>query len=244
MSSCCGAAGYRRVFGPRFARRLARGYRRRGLDPASRRVVEFLASQGPEGASVLEIGGGVGAIQLELLRRGAARTTNLELVDSYEAVAAELAAAAGVSGRVVRRQLDIATDPEAVAPHDVVVLHRVVCCYPDHARLLAAAADRATRLLVLSHPADRLLLRALAVLENLGLRAAGTPFRTYVHSPAAMLAVLQEHGLDPVHDDRGAVWQVVGLVRRAGGTGNDERPGPAGPGRSCAGEGMTGIEPA
>ncbi|MEB2527060.1 methyltransferase domain-containing protein [Kocuria rosea] len=213
MSSCCGAPGYRRVFGPRFARRLARRYRRRGLDRASRRVVEFLAAQGVEGASVLEIGGGVGGIQLELLRRGAARTTNLELVDSYEAEAAELAAAAGVSGRVVRMQLDIATDPEAVAPHDVVVLHRVVCCYPDHERLLGAAADRATRLLVFSHPPGHRLLRALAALENLGLRAAGTPFRTYVHSPAAMLAVLQEHGLRPVHADRGAVWQVVGLRR-------------------------------
>ena len=167
MSSCCGAPGYRRVFGPRFARRLARRYRRRGLDRASRRVVEFLAAQGVEGASVLEIGGGVGGIQLELLRRGAARTTNLELVDSYEAEAAEL----------------------------------------------AAAADRATRLLVFSHPPGHRLLRALAALENLGLRAAGTPFRTYVHSPAAMLAVLQEHGLRPVHADRGAVWQVVGLRR-------------------------------
>lgn len=213
MSSCCGAPGYRRVFGPRFARRLARRYRRRGLDRASRRVVDFLAAQGVEGASVLEIGGGVGGIQLELLRRGAARTTNLELVDSYEAEAAELAAAAGVSGRAVRRQLDIATDPEAVAPHDVVVLHRVVCCYPDHERLLGAAADRATRLLVFSHPPGHRLLRALAALENLGLRAAGTPFRTYVHSPAAMLAVLQEHGLRPVHADRGAVWQMVGLRR-------------------------------
>ncbi|MFF0989576.1 hypothetical protein [Kocuria nitroreducens] len=118
-----------------------------------------------------------------------------------------------MTGRVGRRQLDIATDPQAVASHDVVVLHRVVCCYPDHERLLGAAADRATRLLVFSHPPDHGLLRALAALENLGLRATRTPFRAYVHSPAAMLTVLQEHGLRPVHEHRGAVWRVVGLVR-------------------------------
>lgn len=209
---CCG--GYDDVFTSRQAARERRRFERSGLTGPGLAVVDWLVSRGlHQGASVLEIGGGVGGIQLELLRRGAARTTNLELVDSYEAEAAELAAAAGVSGRVVRMQLDIATDPEAVAPHDVVVLHRVVCCYPDHERLLGAAADRATRLLVFSHPPGHRLLRALAALENLGLRAAGTPFRTYVHSPAAMLAVLQEHGLRPVHADRGAVWQVVGLRR-------------------------------
>ena len=37
-------------------------------------------------------------------------------------------------------------------PADVVVLHRVVCCYPDYQRLLGAAASHAGRLLVFSHP--------------------------------------------------------------------------------------------
>ena len=40
--------------------------------------------------TVLEVGGGVGAIQLELLRAGAAGTTNVELSAAYEPYAAEL----------------------------------------------------------------------------------------------------------------------------------------------------------
>ena len=43
--------------------------------------------------------------------------------------------------RIERRILDIAVDPQDVEAADVVVLHRVVCCYPDVGRLLAAAAD-------------------------------------------------------------------------------------------------------
>ncbi len=42
-------------------------------------MVDWLVAQGIQGSTVLEIGGGVGEIQLELLRHGAARTTNLEL---------------------------------------------------------------------------------------------------------------------------------------------------------------------
>jgi hypothetical protein len=43
---------------------------------------------------------------------------------------------------------DLAADPGAVEPADLVVLHRVVCCYPDYERLLGAAADHARRGLV------------------------------------------------------------------------------------------------
>src|SRR5688572_13608402 len=84
MGSCCEPSGYQDMFGARFSRHLARRYRKRGLDRTARRMVAFLAGRGVQGATVLEIGGGVGAVQIELLRRGAARATNLELVDSYD----------------------------------------------------------------------------------------------------------------------------------------------------------------
>jgi 16S rRNA G966 N2-methylase RsmD len=67
---------------------MARRYRKRGLDRSARRMVEFLAQRGLEGASVLEVGGGVGEIEIELLKRGAARAVNLELSSAYDAEAA------------------------------------------------------------------------------------------------------------------------------------------------------------
>ena len=59
-------------------------------------MVEFLQERGIEGATVLEIGGGIGEIQIELLKRGAARTVNLELSPAYEEEAATLPTAADV----------------------------------------------------------------------------------------------------------------------------------------------------
>src|SRR6478609_2069120 len=137
MPSCCDGEGYDAVFSDRFARRVARRYRRRGLNATSRRMIDFLSVHGVEGASVLEIGGGVGEIQLELLRRGAARA---------------LLERSGLTDRVTRRFVDIARSPDDVEAADIVVLHRVVCCYPDYEALLGAAAQRAQRLLVFSYP--------------------------------------------------------------------------------------------
>ena len=95
-------------------------------------MINFLERAGIEEATVLEIGGGVGEVQIELLRMGASRALNLELSAAYENEAAQLLQEAGAAGRAQRRIHDIAVDPEAVAPADVVVLNRVVCCYPDY----------------------------------------------------------------------------------------------------------------
>lgn len=213
MAGCCDPGGYDVAFGARAAWRRAQRYRRKGLDRTERRIVELVAERGVAGASVLEIGGGVGELQIELLRRGAASATNLELSPGYDDEAQRLLAEAGLTGRVERRIADLAVSPDAAEPADVVVLNRVVCCYPDFPRLLAAAADHARRLLVFSHPPRNLLSRTVIGGENLGCRLSGSGFRVFAHPPAAMLAVLAEHGLRPVGPTVGRLWQVDAVAR-------------------------------
>jgi len=213
VANCCDPRGCDEFFGDGFARKMARAYRRRGLDRPSRRMVAFLESRGLEGSTVLEIGGGVGEIQIELLKHGAGRTVNLELVSVYDGEARRLLAEAGLEDRAERRLHDLAVDPDGVEPADVVVLHRVVCCYPDYERLLGAAADHARRLLVFSHPPRNLISRAVVAVENLMFRLRRSEFRTFAHPPAAMLAVLEARGLQPRYTHRGLIWQVAGLER-------------------------------
>jgi magnesium-protoporphyrin O-methyltransferase len=135
MADCCNQPGYQTVFSDRFARRVARTYRKRGLDRTQRRLVSFLTDRGIQNASVLEIGGGVGEMQIELLSCGRARRPTSRS-RGYETEAAALLKRSGMADRVTRRFVDIATSPEEIESADVVVLHRVVCCYPDYERLL------------------------------------------------------------------------------------------------------------
>jgi hypothetical protein len=176
-------------------------------------MLGFLEEAGIEGATVLEVGGGVGEIQIELLKRGAARSVNLELSPAYEREAERLLGEAGVAGRVERRLHDIAVDPDAVAPADVVVLHRVVCCYPDYERLLGAAAAHARRLLVFSYPRCNAVSRLFIVAQNVWFRIRRKEFRTFAHPPSAMLAVLGDRGLHATFAHSGLVWHVTGLAR-------------------------------
>jgi cyclopropane fatty-acyl-phospholipid synthase-like methyltransferase len=98
MAGCCPSGDYPRFFNQRFARRLANRYTKHGLDKTARTMVQFLQALDLQGASVLEIGGGVGEIEIELLQAGAARAQNLELSPAYQNQARELAGQAGLQG--------------------------------------------------------------------------------------------------------------------------------------------------
>ena len=176
-------------------------------------MVEFLQQRGLEDMTVLEVGGGLGEIHVELLKRGAARAVSLELSPAYDEEAGELLREAGLGGRVERRLCDLAVDADSVEPADVVVLHRVVCCYPDYERLLGAVAAHARRFVVFSYPPRNAVSRLVVGAQNLMFRLQRKEFRTFVHSPSAMLGVLRHGGLRPAFDHKGMAWQVAGLER-------------------------------
>lgn len=177
-------------------------------------MLDVAASVGLDGASVLEIGGGIGDLQLEALKRGASRATNLELSTAYEAEAARLLDEAGLRDQATRMLgIDLAGTPDAVEPADIVVLHRVVCCYPDYERLLGAASGRAKRAVVFSHPSYNAMTRLATRVLNAVYALTRNPYRAFAHSPERMVAVLRRGGFEPRYGARSGPWHVVGAVR-------------------------------
>lgn len=203
------------MFTEEFAERIERRYARTGLTAAERMIVDFLVHEiGIEGATILEVGGGVGEIQLELLRHGASRTMNLELSHAYEPAAARLADAAGVSARMTRTVgVDLAIQSDAIQPADVVVLHRVVCCYPDVDRLLGAAADHAIRAIVFTHPPRNAVTCATNATLNFIMRLRRRSYRGFIHSPEQMIEILRQHGMNARYRHRRRFWQLIDGIR-------------------------------
>jgi hypothetical protein len=215
MSDCCSPKGYRWVFSEKRAQAEAKQYRRRGLDPTSRRIAEFLKKQRLEGRTLLEVGGGIGAIQIELLKAGMTRAVNIELTPTYEEAANGLLREAGLEDRVERRVADFAQAAREVTAADIVILNRVVCCYPDMPKLVGAAAEHTRETLVLSVPKERWWTRAMLGIGDLALRAARREFQVFLHSPDKIIATAGRHGLKPVLNRTGFFWQVISLGREA-----------------------------
>ena len=209
MAGCCPPRGYDVVFDERQARRDLRRWRTKGLTGDAREAVEFLAGEGV--TTLLEIGGGIGAAQVELLRRGVERATNVELSPGYEEVARALAREEGVAERVERLLGDAVTAelPDA----DAVLLTRVVCCYPDYEALLGASARHARRFLVFTFPRSGVGASAAVWVANLLMRLRRRDFRAYAHPRDGLVGAAERHGLRLVHERRALLWQTAAFMR-------------------------------
>src|SRR5262249_30352808 len=126
----CRATVCEEVFKPAVARKNLRRYLKKGLGAIERKLVAAIPARDIAGARVLEIGGGIGPIQAELLAKGAGTGEIVELVSAYAPFAQELAAAKGFQGKTRFLVADVLETPDIVAPARIVVLNRVVCCSP------------------------------------------------------------------------------------------------------------------
>jgi 16S rRNA G966 N2-methylase RsmD len=212
MAECCSASGYEDLFNAKEAEKSLRSYEKDGLDETGRALVEYMTSRGLKDRTILEAGGGIGALQVELIKSGAASVVNVELSGEYEAVATALLAKQGIADRVERRIGDF-TEVAAELEADDVVLHRVICCYPFMERLMIAAMSASSRLVAASFPRDRLVVKTRVALENAWHKIRSAEFRAYVHDPDAIVATARSQGFGVVFWDRNFSWNAAVFER-------------------------------
>ncbi len=175
-ANCC-KTDYDAMFDARTARRQAESYRRAGASGPTRRLVEMIKAAGVNGASVLDIGGGVEVIGTELLLAGATSLTDVDASAPYISVATHELARRGFAGRATFHHGDFVELAEELTDADIVTLDRVVCCYGNWRSLVDRSTQRARRLYGLVYPNERWWIRAGIGLGNLCLRTFGQSFR-------------------------------------------------------------------
>ena len=184
-----------------------------GPDATTRALIDAIKADGVAGWTVLDIGGGIGAIQLELLGAGASSAAAVDASEAYVATARAEAARRGFEDRTSARVGDFVALAPTVEPADVVTLDRVVCCYPDVDALLGAAAAKATRTVGLVYPRDvwwnHVARRLIAVWGWLTRDAT----RWYLFPNSRVDGIMRRAGFTAEQVTRDWIWQVV-LYRR------------------------------
>lgn len=215
MAFCTRYCAAEAQFDRKVAERDLRRYRRRGADSITRLMLTELRRWPLQGADILDVGGGIGVISMELAGSGVAAATVVEASPGYLEVARN-----EVESRYGSRPTQfVLGDFAAVAqtlPHaDMVTLNRVVCCYPDADTLLRSAAARARRLIAFTYPRDRWYIRIWIALQNFFRHQRSNEFRAFVHAPQRMGAVLEAAGFVRAVRQGTAVW-ALDLYHREG----------------------------
>jgi magnesium-protoporphyrin O-methyltransferase len=207
MTCSCHCAGTASQFDGRRARRDRTRYERHGPDLTTSLLLDELRPVIHAGDTLLDGGGGIGVLDLELLRAGLREAVLVDAAPQFLAVAQELVAQSAHPHQF-RAILADFTEVSPQLAADIVTLDRVVCCYPDSVALLRAAAASARRVLGLSFPRDRWYVRLVIRVENLLRQVMKNPFRAFVHRPVEMAAVLQGAGWHRLAHQSTLMWSV------------------------------------
>lgn len=201
--------GIESIFDKKYAARELESYRQKGPDKTTAILLDALMAAGVAGASLLDIGGGVGAIQNELLKAGANRAVAVDASSGYLAVAKEEAERQGNAGHVTYLHGDFVTLAPDIPPADIVTLDRVICCYHDVASLVDLSATRARRYYGLVYPRDTWWMRMALPVLNAGFWLSRNPFRTFIHPTKTVEAIVHRHGLKRRFYRKTFIWQIV-----------------------------------
>jgi magnesium-protoporphyrin O-methyltransferase len=208
MTCCTGHCAAASFFDPKVAKRDLRRYQRRGPDAWTRVLLSELRRQPLQGLHLLDVGGGVGVIALELADAGLASVTLADASPAYLDVARGQVTELYGSRPAHFVLGDFVETAPTLPDADVVTLDRVVCCYPDVDALLWAASARARRLIAFTYPRDRWYVRAAFALENLWLRLTRNPFRAFIHSPQQMASLLEAAGFARAAHRDSLAWSL------------------------------------
>ncbi|HQU14640.1 MAG: hypothetical protein B7Z66_04760 [Chromatiales bacterium 21-64-14] len=206
MSCCCPHAQSAGRLFSFFAHRYRKRFERRGFEPSQRQLMAGLGQAGFTGASVLELGSGVGHLHQTLLEQGATTATGIDLAPKMIEEAWRWAADRGLADRTRYIEGDFMTLAESIEPADVTVLDKVVCCYPDADGLVHRSLEKTRRVYALTYPRDRWYVTGAITVGAWLLKLTGSDFRPYAHSPAQIERWITAAGFSKRSQATTLVW--------------------------------------
>ena len=205
----CGCDEFASIFDRQTAEEDRDRYRRKGPDRTTRMLLDLLAPYRSEGSSLLDIGGGIGIIDQELLRAGAGHAVLVDASTAYLEVARDEARRANLLDRIEFVEGDFVRRAADIDSADIVTLDRVVCCYPDAAALVGLSAARARTAYGLVMPRERRLNRIAIAFLNVTFWLRRKAYRSYAHPTTWIDQLAAAAGLHPRSERRTFFWRVV-----------------------------------
>lgn len=207
--SCCQCQGIEKEFNRKYVAKEIKKYRRKGPAKTTAMLLSALKAVGVEGKAVLDIGGGVGSIQYELLKSGASSAISVEASTAYSEAAQEETRRQGYTQRISFLTGNFVDLAKSIPPSDIVTLDRVICCYDEMEDLVGFSSERAGKLYGVVYPRDARWVKIGFHTINFFLRLFRRHFRTFIHPTAKVDALVRSKGLAQTYFKKAGIWQVV-----------------------------------
>ena len=206
--NCPQCEGIELVFDEESIAKERKFYERDGADKTTQWLVDAIKEAGIEGLSLLDIGGGLGAIQHQLLAGGASGATHVDASSAYIEAAKEEAKARKLSDNIEWKHGDFVDLAAELDSAGVVTLDRVICCYDNMVGLVGKSVKLAERHYGVVYPRNLWWAKIGFFALNLVERIMGNPFRSFIHPSEEVDALISNAGFERTFSRNSFLWQV------------------------------------
>ncbi|MBL8050777.1 MAG: class I SAM-dependent methyltransferase [Anaerolineales bacterium] len=183
-------------------------YRKIGPAKQTKLILEAVRYLQLKNASLLDVGGGIGAIYHELMQDVVSNVIHVDASSAYLKVAKEESVKRGKVDFIKFIHADFTDVEKEIEKTDIVTLDRVVCCYPDYRALLTAAGKHSKRALVMTYPRETWYFKITLGIINFFQKLSRDPFRVFIHPVYQMESLLNILGFSRTSTKRLFVWEM------------------------------------
>lgn len=210
---CAQCEGIELTFNEQNADDDLRIYRGEGPDDTTTWLLEAVKARGVDGLTLLDIGGGVGAIQHDLLAHGVTSAVHVDASSAYIDAAQGEAKRRKLKDRIDWRHGNFVDLAPSLQPASIVTLDKVICCYDDMPSLVRASARLAQRTYAIIVPRDTWWLRAAVRVMNAFQAVFRNPYRMFIHPHKKIEAIIRRAGLKKAFTRDNWMWHVAVYTR-------------------------------
>jgi len=210
---CCQCQGIENMFDKKAAKRQLKRYLKKGPSKTTSMLLDAIHKKGVQGLNFLDIGGGIGAIQYDLIKAGASNGTSIEASSAYIDVVKEETLQNGLAERVNFKQGDFTTTATDVDSADIVTLDKVICCYDDMSELVGLSSKLARKIYAVIYPRDVWWTKLALLMVNFYPRIKGSSFRVFIHPTKKVEEIIFGNGLKRNYYATTLFWQVAIFTR-------------------------------
>lgn len=208
MESCCNHQ-YHHSFGMKKAQKEMEHYFRKGPKKSTRWLLEPMLERVQQDDSVLDIGGGVGALLMELQKQGIGMSYYVDISENYSAVFQHEVSNQSLSNSIHIHTGDFTEKHHLIPQTDIVALDKVLCCYQDFKHLLSLSLQKARRVIAYTVPDDVWWVRYIHQIETTLKRRFTKHLITYIHPVDKMESLVIAEGFRKVFQKKHTGWLTV-----------------------------------
>ena len=206
---CCQCQGIENMFDKKTAKRELKRYLKKGPSKTTAMLLDAIHKEGVQGLDFLDIGGGIGAIQYDLIKAGASNGTSIEASSAYIDLAKDEILQNDLAERIDFKHGDFTTTASDVDTADIVTLDKVICCYDDMSELVILSSKLARKIYAVIYPRDVWWTKLAFLFVNFYPIIKGSSFRVFIHPTKKVEEIIFRNGLKRNYYATTFFWQVA-----------------------------------